>query len=120
GLAFQITDDLLDYVGDVVETGKEPGNDITTGKVTLPLIYSLRHGEKGKSREIMKLLGNGVDKGEFKTVLRYVVESGGIDYASRRAIQTAHEGLAAVDGLKDSIYYSSLLGMVDYSTSRAG
>lgn len=120
GLAFQITDDLLDYVGDVVETGKEPGNDITTGKVTLPLIYSLRHGEKGKSREIMKLLGNGVDKGEFKTVLRYVVESGGIDYASRRAIQTAHEGLAAVEGLKDSIYYSSLLGMVDYSTSRAG
>ncbi len=118
GTAFQIADDLLDYVGDPRVTGKEPGNDVVTGKVTLPLIYSLRFGEKSKSREILRLLGNGINKGGFPAVLKYVKESGGLEYASRRAMEIAQEGLAAVKGLRESVYYSSLLGMVDYSTSR--
>ncbi|MCX6828286.1 MAG: polyprenyl synthetase family protein [candidate division Zixibacteria bacterium] len=120
GTAFQIADDLLDYVGDAVVTGKEPGNDVITGKVTLPLIYSLRHGEKDKNREIMRLLGNGVKKREFHTILKYVTESGGIDYAYRRAAEISREGWTAVGGLKDSAYYRSLQGMVDYSTLRVG
>jgi octaprenyl-diphosphate synthase len=118
GTAFQIADDLLDYVGDKRTTGKEPGNDVVTGKVTLPLIYSLRYGEKSKSREILRLLGNGISKGGFQMVLKYVIESGGIEYAARRAAQIAQEGLTVVKGMRNSIYYNSLLNMVDYSTSR--
>jgi octaprenyl-diphosphate synthase len=119
GLAFQIADDLLDYVGDAGVTGKEPGNDIMSGKVTLPLIYTLRNGDRGRSREILRVLGNGADKGEFKKILQYIVETGGIDYSYQRASEIAREGLEVVHGLKDSVYYSSLLGMVDFSTSRA-
>lgn len=119
GLAFQIADDLLDYVGDADVTGKEPGNDVVNGKVTLPLIYTLRNGEKDKSREILRLLGNGIDKGGFERILKYVHESGGIEYAYRRATQIASEGLEKVNGLKKSVYYKSLTGMVDFSTSRA-
>jgi len=119
GVAFQIADDLLDYVGDADVTGKEPGNDVINGKVTLPLIYTLRNGEKDKSREILKILGNGIDKGGFERILRYIHESGGIDYAYRRAAQIANEGLEKVNGLKKSVYYKSLTGMVDFSTSRA-
>ena len=101
------------------KTGKEPGNDILTGKVTLPLIYSLRNGERDKGREILRILGNGAGKNGFKKVLNYVTESGGIDYAYQRAADFADEGLKLVKGLKDSIYYQSLLGMVDFSTTRA-
>ncbi len=119
GLAFQIADDLLDFVGDVDITGKEPGNDIISGKVTLPLIYTLRHGDKGKGREILKILGNGADKSQFKEILEYITEAGGIDYAYRRAFEIAHEGLAMVKDLKNSVYFDSLLGMVDFSTTRA-
>nr|MBN2278384.1 polyprenyl synthetase family protein [candidate division Zixibacteria bacterium] len=119
GLAFQIADDLLDYVGDADVTGKEPGNDVVNGKVTLPLIYTLRNGEKDKSREILRLLGNGIDKGGFERILKYVHESGGIEYAYRRATQIGSEGLEKVNGLKKSVYYKSLTGMVDFSTSRA-
>ncbi len=120
GVAFQIADDLLDFVGDVRTTGKEPGNDVVNGKVTLPLIYSLRHGETSRSRETLDLLGNGINKEGFQKILKYVIESGGIDYAYRRAAEIAQEGLAAVDGLSKSGYYASLRGMVDYSISRAG
>jgi len=119
GVAFQIADDLLDFVGEADVTGKEPGNDVITGKVTLPLIYTLRNGDKGKQREILKILGNGIDQGGFKTILSYVNEAGGIDYAQQRAVQIANEGLEMVSGLKDSVYYKSLTGMVDFSTSRA-
>ncbi len=119
GLAFQIADDLLDFVGDADVTGKEPGNDIINGKVTMPLIYTLRHGDKSKSREILKILGNGADKSQFKKILGYVTEAGGIDYTYRRAFEIAHEGLGMVKGLKNSVYFDSLLGMVDFSTTRA-
>ncbi|UCD17433.1 MAG: polyprenyl synthetase family protein [Candidatus Zixiibacteriota bacterium] len=119
GVAFQITDDLLDYVGSARVTGKEPGNDLITGKVTLPLIYSLHNGDRAKNKEILRILGNGVNKGCFMKVLKYITETGGIDYAYRRAAQIAREGLDAVKGLQDSVYYQSLRGMVDYSTSRA-
>jgi len=119
GMAFQIADDLLDFVGDADVTGKEPGNDVITGKVTLPLIYTLRNGDKGKQKEILKILGNGIDRGGFRTILNYVSEAGGIDYAQRRAVEIANEGLDMVRGLKDSVYYKSLSGMVEFSTSRA-
>ena len=119
GLAFQIADDLLDYVGQADITGKEPGNDVISGKVTLPLIYSLRNGEKDKAREIMKILGNGAGKERFGKILKYVTESGGIEYSYRRALEIAREGAELVRGLNDSVYYRSLMQMVDFSTSRA-
>ncbi|HBC47266.1 MAG TPA: hypothetical protein DCZ43_09490, partial [candidate division Zixibacteria bacterium] len=43
GLAFQITDDLLDLIGESTKTGKSLGSDIREGWVTLPLIYALRN-----------------------------------------------------------------------------
>jgi octaprenyl-diphosphate synthase len=118
GQAFQIADDLLDYVGDADITGKESGNDILSGKVTMPLIYALRHGERKKGREILKILDNGSNKRGFKKILKFVAESGGIDYTYRRASEIAHEGLGMVRGFKKSAYFDALLGMVDFSTTR--
>lgn len=118
GVAFQIADDLLDYTGDVKVTGKEPGNDVVTGKVTLPLIYTLRNGDKARSREILHILGNGIEEGGFKKILHYVTEAGGIEYAYRRAAEIANEAAEPVRGLNNNIYRQSLISLVDFSTSR--
>ena len=45
GIAFQIVDDLLDFTGDAAAVGKPIGSDLREGKVTLPLIHLLQHGE---------------------------------------------------------------------------
>lgn len=118
GVAFQIADDLLDYTGDVKVTGKEPGMDVINGKVTLPLIYTLKNGNKARSREILDILGNGISEGGFRTILRHVTEAGGIDYAYKRAAQIADEAAVTVRGLNSNIYQQSLMAMVDFSTSR--
>ncbi len=59
GCAFQIIDDLLDYLGNPAITGKEVGNDFCEGKLTLPLIMALNH-MKGNDRQHVLSLLNGV------------------------------------------------------------
>lgn len=119
GTAFQIADDLLDFVGDPDITGKSPGNDVMTGKMTLPLIFSLRKASAGSVREMKRYIGNGTDESSFEKVHRFVGESGGIDYAYNRAQELSRQGLEALQPLDSSPYYQSLVDMVTYATTRA-
>ena len=119
GTAFQIADDLLDFVGDAEVTGKEPGNDVLTGKVTLPLIYSLKKAGKAGRKEILSHLGNNGQRDSFELVFDFVRENGGIDYAYRRADELSQQGLEAIDGIENSIYLQSLTNMVQFTTARS-
>ncbi|MFQ6008527.1 MAG: polyprenyl synthetase family protein [Candidatus Zixiibacteriota bacterium] len=118
GMAFQIADDLLDFVGDAEVTGKVPGNDILTGKVTLPLIYSLKKASRAGSREVIERLRNNGGRESFEFVYDFVAESGGIDYAYQRATELSQQGLESIDGIDDSVYLESLTNMVQYASSR--
>ena len=50
GIAFQIADDILDCVGDTIETGKIPGADLREGVPTLPLLLAAREDEVVRAR----------------------------------------------------------------------
>jgi len=119
GTAFQITDDLLDFVGDANQTGKEPGNDLMNGRVTLPLIHSLRQVNEASSREIIGNLKSGRPDDYFEKIQNFVNENGGVDYAYRRADQLAEQSLEQITALEGSIYYTSLTEMVHFTTARA-
>jgi octaprenyl-diphosphate synthase len=120
GTAFQIADDLLDFVGDAKVTGKEPGNDVMTGKVTLPLIYSLRKVSPASSREIIKhLKSNGDQQESFSLVCEFINENGGLEYAYRRANEICQEGLESISPLGYSVYLDSLTDMVHFTVARA-
>ena len=119
GTAFQIADDLLDFVGDAEVTGKEPGNDVMTGKVTLPLIYSLRKVSESSGREIVALLKKDGNEDSFRRVHSFVEENGGIEYAYRRARELSEQGLESINPLGPSEYYDSLVEMVEYTIARA-
>jgi octaprenyl-diphosphate synthase len=119
GTAFQITDDLLDFVGDPKVTGKEPGMDVINGKVTLPLIYSLRKVGDRSGREITGYLKKNQGEDFFERIYAFVSENGGLDYTYRRAGELSEKALDSIAPVKPSIYFDSLTEMVRYSVARA-
>ena len=117
GIAFQIADDLLDFVGDPEVTGKEPGIDVLTGQMTLPLIYALKNSGEATRNEMIAILKEQDEK-SFKQVYKFVTETGGIDYTYNRAKEMAQQGLEAIASVKDSEYFRCLEDMVTFTTSR--
>ncbi len=115
GMAFQVTDDILDYVGSEEETGKPAGQDLREGKVTLPLIGALRNASPGAEAELRDFFsGTEPSDKEIFRIIALVRELGGVDYAMRQALtfaEQAEESLAglpagvALDALRDSITY---------------
>jgi octaprenyl-diphosphate synthase len=118
GIAFQIADDLLDYVGDGAKTGKEPGADLVQGKVTLPLIYSLNKSSRKTRHEIVSILSNGIEKDGINRIVDFVSETGGIDYAYAKAAQFAEKAATLCDSFKNNIYNRSLRGVLEFAVSR--
>ncbi len=117
GTAFQMADDLLDYVGDAETTGKEPGNDVLTGKVTLPLIFSLKKAGNASRNEMLKHLKDRKEN-SFEKIFTFVTETGGIDYTYRKAHELSQRGLESISSVSDSIYFERLQDMVTFTTAR--
>jgi octaprenyl-diphosphate synthase len=118
GIAFQIKDDLLDYVGTGL-TGKAPGNDIKEKKITLPLIYALEHSSFYKKRHILGIVKNRKkSKSEIGEVIGFVSEYGGMEYAEMKMNQYRDKALAILDSYPDSEIKISLKEFVSYTTSR--
>ncbi len=116
GMAFQITDDLLDYTGAEAVTGKPSGHDLRERKVTLPLVGALKNVSDVESREIRDFftLAKAADE-DIDRVIEIVHDRGGLDYANERAnlyAGRAWEALAtlpedpAVDALRDAVTYT--------------
>ncbi|MDF1544893.1 MAG: polyprenyl synthetase family protein [bacterium] len=118
GVAFQIADDLLDFVGEADQTGKEPGIDVMTGQVTLPLIYALKKSSAASRKEMITMLGDKKRESSFESVHNFVLETGGIDYAYRKAADLGEVGLSAISSMGESVYFDSLANMVKFTTAR--
>src|SRR5690606_36868701 len=59
GTAFKLIDDVLDYSGDLRETGKNLGDDLAEGKPTLPLIYVMKAGNDAERRQVRHAIEHG-------------------------------------------------------------
>jgi len=119
GTAFQIADDLLDFVGEPDVTGKELGNDVFNGYVTLPLIHSLKKVSDSAGREIIDLLKKGAGKRTFEKIYAFVEENGGLEYTSRRASELGEQALESISHLPPSQYLDSLNTLVRFTVARA-
>ncbi len=118
GMAFQIQDDLLDYLGRKSIIGKPTGIDIKEKKLTLPLIYALQHGPSRDSRQALKLVKNGAKHKELQWVLDFVRENGGIDYSVKRALEFGRHATENLATFADSPAKDALTGFVDFVLAR--
>jgi octaprenyl-diphosphate synthase len=119
GIAFQIMDDLLDYVGHVETLGKPTGSDLREGKITLPLIYALDHAAEEKRAEVMELLNQGIQSEKHvQQIILFTKDHGGIHYAKAHVQTYTEKALKALDVYPDSPAKRSLIELVALSTNR--
>jgi octaprenyl-diphosphate synthase len=117
GIAFQIKDDLFDYGNEAV--GKPTGNDIKEKKLTLPLIYTLNNLDRATRRDMIYLIKNhNKDREKVQQIIRKVIETGGIDYATRQMNIYRDEALAILHQFEDNDARKGLEELVRYTTDR--
>lgn len=93
GTIFQIRDDIFDYY-DSKEIGKPTGNDMAEGKLTLPVLYALKHKDDAAMQSLAKKVKNGtVTPDEIATLVSFTKAYGGIEYAVQKMDELAAEGL---------------------------
>ena len=119
GMAFQITDDLLDYQEKKETTGKPSGLDLREHKVTLPLIYALRDLSPASRREVEQLFeSDSVSDESIASVVRIVEDSGGFEYARQKGEQFAERAHEALSDLPDTVARRSLTASISYVMER--
>ncbi len=84
GIAFQMVDDALDYDGDPAAMGKNVGDDLTEGKPTLPLIYTLREGTPVEQALVREAISER-SAARITEVIAAVQRCGALDYTRERA-----------------------------------
>jgi octaprenyl-diphosphate synthase len=117
GTAFQIMDDVLDYSGDGAEIGKNLGDDLAEGKMTLPLIRALAVGTKDEADVIRHAVAGG-GLTDFAPVVAALHRTGALAYARERAKVESAAAAALVAGLPASPAASSLLQLSTFAAQR--
>lgn len=108
GMAFQITDDILDIVADRGQLGKPVGGDLKQGIVTLPFLIAVKNGQN-KDRLLEILKKNDRDEDDIIEACRLIIQSGGVEHAKRyvdRYIEHAKKQLSRLPDIpaRDALY----------------
>jgi octaprenyl-diphosphate synthase len=119
GMAFQITDDLLDYTQTEAVTGKPSGLDLREHKVTLPLIAALARMAPEDRRAVARLMDAAEPPDELVAeVIRLVDAAGGLETARQRALELAQQAEAELEGLPPSAARDALRDSIAYAVER--
>jgi octaprenyl-diphosphate synthase len=119
GMAFQVVDDILDYIGTEDATGKPSGHDLREHKVTLPLIAALGEFDREERLAVNALFADPEpDDGLVLRVVEATAARGGIEYARAKARSFAEQALAAIEGLPESPSATALADAVTYVIER--
>ncbi|MBT3409196.1 MAG: octaprenyl diphosphate synthase [Halieaceae bacterium] len=117
GIAFQMIDDILDYEGDPAAMGKNVGDDLTEGKPTLPLIYTLEHGTKEEQALVHRAITEKTAE-DIEQVLAAVQRCGALNYTKQQARNYHNLALAELAALTDSPARVSLQAVTALSINR--
>ena len=117
GLAFQIADDVLDYQGDSEQTGKNVGDDLAEGKMTLPLIHARDHLNEEQKQLICSAIESKSAE-HFEKILAAVRQSSSLDYSVIQAQKQAELAKQSLGQLPESELKTVLSDLADFAVSR--
>ncbi len=108
GTAFQVIDDVLDYTGEADVMGKNLGDDLREGKITLPLIAAMQRGTSSQKDIIREAIETG-GVSMLDQVVNIVQTTGALDVARLAATQEAQRASAAAKQLPPSPHTECLI-----------
>lgn len=108
GTAFQVIDDVLDYEGSPDELGKNLGDDLREGKVTLPIICALRTADPAQQALIRRSIEQG-DLTHLDEIFAIIVKTGALETARASAMAEAQRAIDAARQLPENEYRAALL-----------
>lgn len=114
GLAFQITDDVLDLVGDDEDFGKTVGRDLAEGMATLPMIYAAQRRPELAAR----VADRNKEPNEVLDLLRLIRATDGVDRARARALALHDDAARALARLPARPEREALRELADFVVSR--
>ncbi len=118
GLAFQLVDDALDFMGNSEELGKNIGDDLAEGKPTLPIIHALRHSKSENKKIIEEAIIQGAADENLPKILNAITEADSINYTLKQAEYQTELALTALEDLPCSPYKDALIKLVHFSLHR--
>ena len=119
GIAFQFMDDALDYVADQDAFGKECGHDLLEGKVTLPLIHTLKRCNAEERKKIAGIIEQETLPDEdLKYIVGLIHSYDGIDYTRDRAKLLIESAKGHLASFADCPAKEAMIRLADYVVSR--
>ncbi len=119
GMIFQIRDDIFDYY-DNSDIGKPTGNDMTEGKLTLPVIYALNTTRDADMLALARKVKSGdVSREEIERLVEFTKQNGGIEYADKKMWEIHADSVHFLESeVTDPEVRRSLRGYLDYVIER--
>lgn len=118
GIAFQITDDILDYMANEKNLGKRLGKDLKEGKITLPLIYLLKSATDSEKEEIRTIIGGKLNIRGLKKILKLFDKYDSVEKSILKARNFISEAKAELNVFPDSPAKEALFSVADYTLIR--
>jgi octaprenyl-diphosphate synthase len=119
GVAFQIVDDLFDYLSDSEVAGKPVGYDLAEGKVTLPLIAALRQATQADRKRLRALAGRKKwSRGQWSALCALIERAGGFEYSRQRAAALANSARGLLAREPHGPARTALDAAIDYAVDR--
>jgi octaprenyl-diphosphate synthase len=120
GIVFQLVDDALDYAGESARLGKSTGDDFREGKITLPVIVSVRRGGDEERAFWKRTLSEGrIEAGDFESAVRLMQRHGAIEATLDRARHYGAQARAALAALPDGVSTQALSDVIEFCIKRA-
>jgi octaprenyl-diphosphate synthase len=118
GMAYQIVDDVLDYTSSFEIMGKDVGDDLADGKVTLPMIYAIERATPDMQKIISEAILNK-DSQNSEEIIECIQTTGSIASSINDAREKTESALHSIQSLDNNKYKKALISLVEIILDRA-
>jgi octaprenyl-diphosphate synthase len=117
GTAFQLVDDALDYGASAEELGKNLGDDLAEGKMTLPLIYAMENASASDRKMIRSAIeADGLQR--LAEIQGVIEATGALQYTAARAQEAADLAIDSLSAIPESEHRQALVAIAEFAVKR--